>query len=324
MRRLPLLLAATLAFTVLAGCAEEPAPSNGDATFAPQTPSGSSSSSPPGQATGTQRPAPAARDEVTSMHLRGNVLDEALAPIVNATVTLVGAGNQTTRDDGAFDFGTRDAGLYTLTATAAGYQDGAVTVAPGETEQRIRLVLLATPPTEPYNVTIPFRGNLECALEVLIISPSCDSALTVVPGAPRLFDEDQSFLFDAEPNWKTLVLDVVFDADAHPGLDGLRVALRGSIDPDAGGEYSQYGRWSSPESFTIRVEPLGAYDDGTEPVPANATGFQVDVYPHSHLWHTAGVSPFLGVGAALNVRFDVYATLFYVEPAPEGYTFQGA
>lgn len=259
------------------------------------------------------------------VHLRGHVLTAALVPIDDANVSVVATGLLArTGADGAFDFGRQPARIYSIIASAGGFLDGSLTVTPEQAGEPLKLVLEAGYPVTPYNTTVAFTGILECAFEALIISPSCDSVLTVVPGAPRVFDEAQSFLFNADLGWKTLVLDVVFDGDAQPGLDGLRIALRGSLDPNGGGEYLQYGRWNDPHSFTIRVEPGGNYTEGVEPVPSNATGFQVDAYPHSHLWHAGGVSPFLGVGVGSNVRFDLYATLFYVDGAPEGFTLQEA
>jgi hypothetical protein len=261
------------------------------------------------------------------VHLRGHVLTPALVPIGNASITVVAMDlADTTEADGAFDFGTRPSRIYTLQAAAPGFLDATMTVTPAEAVAAIKVVLEPGYPTTPYNTTVAFRGILECAFEALIISPSCDSALTAVPGAPRVFRENQSFLFGADLGWKTLVLDIVFDGETHPGLEGLRTTVRGSLDPDGGGVYSQYGRWSSPDSFTVRIEPGGNYTDGTEVVPLNATGFQVDVYPHGHAYHQvcAETSCFLGAGFAQNVEFDVYATLFYVEPAPADFTLRGA
>jgi hypothetical protein len=162
-------------------------------------------------------------------------------------------------------------------------------------------------------------------MEALIIAPSCDSALTVVPGAPRAFAENATFLFGADAGWRTLVLDVVFDGSQSPGLDGLRTVLRGTFDPASNGTYVQYGRWHDARSYTVRVEPGGNYTDGDGAVPGNATGFQVDVYPQGRLYHQACAESacFLGVGAGTDVRFDLYATLFYVDPAPAGFTVQG-
>lgn len=261
-----------------------------------------------------------------TLHLRGHVLTPSLQPIANATVAVIGLGaTRTTADDGAFDFGTLARRLYTLQAAAPGYTAANLTVTPDEAAEPVRIVLEAGYPVTPYNTTVHFRGVLQCAFEALILSPSCDSGL-VFAGAPPVFAQNQSFLFPADLGWKTLVVDVVFDGDAHPGLDGLRIALRGSLDPDSGGEYVQYGRWHDAHSFTARVEPGGNYTDGVETVPLNATGFQVDVYPHGHGYHQvcAGDSCFLGAGAAVNVSFDVYATLFYVEPAPDGFSLRGA
>lgn len=300
-------LLAVLACVVLAGCTGAKGPPSEPAPDGVET-----------------SPESAARE---SIELRGHVLSSALVPIANATVTVVATDLiDVTGADGAFDFGRPESRIYTLVATAGGFVESSLTVTPEQAAEAVRLVMLPGMPTQPYNQTFAFTGILQCALEALIISPSCDSALTAVPGqpVPPLFDTDQSFLFQADLGWKTLVIDVAFDGEAHPGLDGLRVTVRGSRDPDSGGEYTQYGRWNDAQSFTARLEPGGTYADGTEPVPDNATGFQVDTYPHSHLWHAGEASPFLGVGFAQNVRFDLYATLFYVNPAPEGFTLQGA
>lgn len=261
------------------------------------------------------------------VHLRGYALSAALVPIEGAAVSVLSTDlTATTGADGAFHFGELASRIYTLQASAPGFLNTTLTVTPAETASSIKLVMQAGYPEIPYNTTVSFRGILECAFEALIISPSCDSAITVVPGGPRLFSENQSFLFGADLGWKTLVLDIVFDGEAHPGLEGLRIAVRGSLDPDGGGEYTQYGRWNNPTSFTVHIEPGGNYTDGTEPVPQNATGFQVDVYPHGHAYHEvcAETSCFLGAGFAQNVEFDVYATLFYVEPAPVDFTLRSA
>jgi hypothetical protein len=315
------LLAATL--LLLSGCASSPTPSSAveaevleGAGDEPQA----ESDTQPDDATTAD--AGDTGDADGPMRLRGHVLSASLHPIGNATVRVVGFGQpRVTGPDGAFDFGSVERRIYALTATAPGHEDASVTVAPGH-QGDIRLVLQAGDPVVPYQETVHFRGVLECAFEALIISPSCDSAL-VAAGGPALFETNHTYLFSAQRGWKTLVIDVVFDGEAHPGLDGLRIAVRGSRDPDGGGEYTQYGRWHGPESFTARLEPGGSYADGTEAVPGSAAGFQVDVYPHSHAYHPAEAG-FLGVGFAQNVRFDLYATLFYVEPAPEGWTFRDA
>lgn len=286
-----------------------------------------------GCTTAKQDPVALARDDVApveaepDLHLRGHVLSPSLVPVGNATVTVVGLGDQTTDQAGSFDYGMVGRGLYSLTARAAGFAETSLTVTP-EQEGAVRLVLMPGDPVVPYRTTVPFTGIVQCAFEAVIISPSCDSAVTAVTeeaGHPvAAFDANNSFLFQADRGWKTLVIDVVFDGEDHPGLDGLRIAVRGSLDPDGGGQYVQYGRWHDATSFVARLEPGGDYTDGTEPVPANATGFQVDVYPQSHAYHATCVPAFgcpLGVGAAQNVRFDVFATLFYVDPAPQDWSF---
>lgn len=258
------------------------------------------------------------------IHLRGHIVDDGLRPIPNATVAVVATSlQQATGADGGFDFGLQERRIYTLHAAAPGFIAGNLTVTPEQETEALRFVLQQGLPVQPYNTTVHLRGIIQCALEVLIISPSCDSALVLVPGAPHVFTSNQTILFQADPGWRTLVLDVVFDGSSQPGLAGLRTVLRATFAPDSNGTYAQYGRWNETASYTVRVEPGQAYPDGVDDVPANATGFQVDVYPQSFGHHaTCPEACFLGVGAGMNVKFDLYATLFYVDPAPAGFTLR--
>lgn len=268
------------------------------------------------------------------IHLHGHAVTQSLVPIAGANVSLIAPHvSVVTDENGAFDFGRLPARIYSLQARAAGFNDAWITITPEQRDSEILIVLEVGQPVIAYNVTMRFRGNIQCALEVLIISPSCDS---IVAGAndeleangggrplPLVFDQNQSFLFQADLGWRTLVLDVLFDGEAQPGLVGLRTVLRGTLDHDGGGEYVQYGRWHNESSYSVRVEPGNAYMDGVEPVPFNATGFQLDVYPQGHLYHEVcgGETCFLGAGLGTDVQFQVFATLFYVDPAPPGFKF---
>ncbi|MCA1811587.1 MAG: hypothetical protein LC623_06200, partial [Halobacteriales archaeon] len=139
------------------------------------------------------------------------------------------------------------------------------------------------------------------------------------------FNNTSVISVDVQDGWKTIVGDLVFNT-TQPLLDGLRVTVQGSHNQTGLGTYEQYGRFEGQHSFTFRVEPGASYPDGTAgEVPQNTTSFRFNVYPHSHAWHTAciaGVACFLGVGAGLNVEFDLFVTVFYGAPAPEGFTLQ--
>jgi hypothetical protein len=217
------------------------------------------------------------------------------------------------------------AGTYFLRARAAGHHEQTLTIDAERARDPVRFVLEAIPAEQVHQVTTHFRGRIECALEAGIISPSCDSAITH-GGGPALFEANQTTLVGVKPGWRSVVGDLVFDAASEPGIDGLRVTVRGALDAGDSGSYEQYGRFNDTRSFTFRLEPGGTYPDGTEPVPGNTTAFEFAVYPQSHLWHAtcdAGVPPcLLGVGFGTDIEFDLYVTAFYGKAAPEGWSLQ--
>lgn len=274
--------------------------------------------------TGTHAPAPTASCDgatptaacATGMTILGLVQDESFAPIAGANVALRLTNHTATTDAGGlFTFTGLVLSPYVVDVLAAGYANATLTAEP---RQNVSLTFILSSPTQaiPDPVVLHFAGKFDCALEALIISPSCDSATD--EAGLSIFEDISTFDFGLNPGWATVVVDV--DFEEHQGIDGLRVTVQGKSDADKVAAYEQYGRFHGSDPFTFRIEPNQAYADGTSPVPANATSLQLEVYPQGHGWHAGGVSPFLGVGAAPSVQFDVYVTIFYVQPAPADYT----
>ena len=111
----------------------------------------------------------------------------------------------------------------------------------------------------------------------------------------------------------------------------VAVVLQGEglSDADMLNEYEQYGRFQDTKPYTAVLEVGQTYPDGTGPVPANLTALDLVVYPQGHGWHqvcepTDEVGCFLGAGAGIDVTFDLYVTVFYNQPVPEGYTLLAA
>ena len=300
--RIPRLPAAFLALVLLAGCTESAAPAAG----------------------------PTPTTELSDLlDVAGTVQGPGLRPIEGALVKVVGlAVNDTTDADGAFQLSDLPRALHLVSVEADGFLPGSFRVDPAAAPAPVVVVLEPAPDTLPFNETVQHRGILQCALEALIVSGSCDAVVTFL-GQDPILDQNATWDFSVRPGWQTLVLDVVFDPGAQPGLDGLRVVVRALSDSASLGEYGQYGRFNGSASFTARLEPGATYPDGDAPLPANATSFRIDVYPHSHGWHTAcdptGTEGcFLGAGAGLDVAFDLFATAFYNGPAPEGFSLREA
>lgn len=282
-----LLVMAVLAASVLSGCADDPA-----------------------------APEPTVPDTQT-MTIVGLVQDESFAPIADAAVTLRLANLTTTTDDGGlFRFTGLTLGPYVVDVLARGFALATLTAEP---RLNVSLNFILAPPSNetPLPTVLQFQGLLQCAFEALIISPSCDTLLDETGNS--LFDDLSTFEAGVNTGWTAAIIDLDFDDASHPGLDGLRLTVQGRNDADKLTAYEQYGRFYGSQPFTVVLRPGETYEDGNEPVPANATALQFEVYPHGHGYHAGGVSPFLGVGTAVNVRFDLYVTLFY-GPVPDGYT----
>lgn len=294
----PALLAAVLAALSLAGCSGQGAP---DAQGAD------------GGAAGM-------------MTIVGLVQDEGFAPIPGAQVS-VRLTNHTSMTDagGMFTFTGLPLSPYLVDVAADGFLNATLNAAP---QQNVSLSFILLPPLPPVPepVTVQYTGYFQCAFEALIIPGSCDIVLDRVNQS--VLDDQSSFQAGLGAGWSTAVVDV--DFEPQPGIDGLRVTLRAKSDVDQLGTYEEYGKFHGPESFSFRVEPGMVLPEGDRPMPGNATGLQLDVYPHGHGWHALCTDPVpdvlppdscpLGVGVAQNVRFDLYVTVFFVEPAPEGFT----
>ncbi|MEA3143582.1 MAG: Carboxypeptidase regulatory-like domain [Thermoplasmata archaeon] len=317
------LLALVVAAAILSGCAHAPSQGTTAAASPLDAPTGaahSNGSSP----TAAPSAAPSAAPRPNSGAIHGVVVDEAVRPLA-ANVTLVERDETQVTVGGSFRFDRLAAGIYTLKVRAPGYVPQNLVVST-EGDDAVRIQMAALRGARAYNTTMHFHGHIECAMEALIITPSCDTLLADPRvGGPSLFKANFSALLPLDPSWRTVVADVAFDPASAPLLDGLHVTVRGSHNSSALAEYEQYGRFSGAQPFQFRVEPGMSYPDGTSAVPENTTLFKMDVYPQGMGYHAACVPPgeggtcFLGVGAGQDFEFDLYLTVFYVDPAPAGF-----
>lgn len=284
----------------------------------------------------TASPAPPTQPaQPVGMQIIGLVQDESFTPIAGANVALRLTNHTAVTDaGGVFFFTGLNLSPYVVDVAAAGYANATLTAEP---RNNVSLTFILVPPqTElPPPAVLHFTGKFVCAFEALIISPSCDTVLDIVrenpqvpPGVPDLFEDISTFDFPLSPRWATVIVDV--DFAQHPGLDGLRLTVQGKNDSDQLASYEKYGSFHDSDPFTVRIEPGQSYPEGSRAVPLNATSLQVEVYPHGHGWHALCTDPVppilgpgqcpLGVGVARDVQFDLYVTLFFVEPAPADYS----
>lgn len=261
-----------------------------------------------------------------TMTIVGLVQNATFAPVSGAHVAVRMTDHTATTDAGGlFSFTGLPLGIYLVDVSADGFANATLSAEP-RLNVSLSFVLVAPAAAVPEPVTTHFTGYFQCAFEALIIPGSCDFFLNGT--GQDVFEDQSTFTTGLGPAWSTAVIDV--DFDGQPGLDGLRVTLRAKNDADQLGTYEEYGKFHGPESFSFRVEPEQVLPEGDRPIPANMTSLQLDVYPQGHGWHAlcsdpvppllpAGSCP-LGAGAAQNVQFDLYVTVFFVDPAPDGFT----
>ena len=273
-------------------------------------------------------PAPAAATPAPTglMTIVGLVQNATFSPVAGAQVSLrLTEFAATTDAGGLFTFTGLPLSPYLVDVVAEGFENATLNAEP-QANVSLSFILSVPAPAIPAPVTVHFTGYYQCAFEAIIIPGSCDILLDGT--GQDVFENQSTFFTGLGPRWATAVVDV--DFDPQPGLDGLRVTLRAKSDTAQIGVYEEYGKFHGPESFSFRVEPEQLLPEGDRPVPANLTALQLDVYPHGHGWHALCTEPVppavppgscpLGVGAAQNVQFDLYVTVFYVEPAPSGFS----
>jgi hypothetical protein len=253
----------------------------------------------------------------------GVITDPSLQPLAGVNVTIVERNlTEFSKIDGSFRFPAIPQGIYTLHANGANLIAREVAIRPGLNES-ITLAL-ETSAEEARIDTAHYRGHMQCGAEYIIIAGACDRPSTEF-GGPEAIDQESVFTHPVDTAWTAIVVDVVFEV--QPTFDGIRVTTRGTDDSDALNEYDEYAKSHGSESFTFRIEPGQTYEGGAREVPANATQFVLDVFAQGYEWHTVcdptdSTNCFLGAGAGIDIKFDIYVSTFYIDPAPAGYTLQ--
>lgn len=167
---------------------------------------------------------PGGGDEFAGADLRGVVVDQSIAPIEGATVTLVATGAETTTNEaGAFAFDGLEAGTYFLRAGHPFYSEAQVSaeVNPGAS-QVVKIQLTRVEFREPYTSQQEVKGFLFCSSNVAgVIAEECGEGVGVpcespvfgcqrVGGTPEN-RPDATFFVDG-PHVATIQAEVVWDS----------------------------------------------------------------------------------------------------------------
>lgn len=242
--------------------------------------------------------------------LRGTVVDAAIRPLAGAEVRLLGTEvNATTDADGRYEIHRPTSKAEDVLAAA--FMEGFVPLThqvqiSGHRSASLDFVLDADPFVVPHADVLQFRGALGCRVAAagagVFESLSCDPP---EPNAPRDAPKPWIWYVNPTPGFAGAVVEVGWEAES-PATQALRVRLDG---PVLGGLEAPVAAQATGES-PLRLEVPEA---AARSFPRwSALRLVVELMPD------AAGDP--AAAASLEQRFDAYATVFYVDAAPPGYT----
>lgn len=273
----------------------------------------------------------------------GRLVDDEMRPLSQFPITLVEiAESRISDDNGSFFFDHVPEGNYTLVATNPEYADVVQTVEI-EAGQTVDVSLTASklPEYRAHNVTIPVRGQYDCAAEYFIITGHCGILWEYTTCAAQSCQSDPAFTqtyqfpLDIQPRWQTIIAELTWTAAASNGLGGMRMYVENTNVTEQAGHSVKVARAQGEEQpLYIRIDrgvirpEAETYNGTTQPafIPDEGGMQQVRVFPMGHGYDVTSQAClpsfgcFLGVGAGAGVQFDMLITIFYNQGAPEGFS----
>ena len=264
--------------------------------------------------------------------IRGVVVDEAVAPIANATVVIVDGPVGQTDAEGAFQFTGLAPGARVLDVSKDGYQVSrqTVDVVAGLSEPEVlRVQLVRLPGTVAFNEYLKLDGFSECAWNVQVDYGRCDHRYTGIwetlnqsggpPPLPReIFQSANRHFFDVPATVQAIIHEGSWDPASTVlvvGLDGAYDATCDCYQPLYFDFQSSplYMRIDDNATFHVKDDPDHSWED---PLPAGqGVSLSADV------WSTNDAGG-RDVAFTQNFQYTVLTTLFHLYKPADGWTFE--
>ncbi len=274
--------------------------------------------------------------------IRGVVVDDSIRPIAGALISVIGTQKTAETDaTGAFVISGLAPAAYEVEASHPLYDSAVqptVVEAGVERPELLKFQLVRVILEEPYMLTDKFNGFISCSINVIVIkseecgegvgSPRQTCDLTTVlpcvdnpvfPGE-RILKQDNSavqvdFTVDGD-FFRTIVVEQVWEptTEVSAGTQGsfdTRVALNWSCDPVCGG--LELAR--EPEGYS----PIRLQVDGDNETVVNQTIDHETTFS-TFTW-AGGDFDVDTVAVTLEQDFELFVSVFYYLPAPEGWSF---
>lgn len=275
-----------------------------------------------------------------SLAVLARMPDATLLPGVNVTV-----GNESRLTDatGLARFEALPAGSHAIEARKEAHRTAqqSVEIVAGE-ETRVEIVLAAAGNDQhahengvsAHRDHYRFEGHFDCSATYLIITGDCLVVVqnaTATAGAPDpasgATTERHIIDFPLDLNWTTLVVEMEWQAGAPTPAtgEGMTLALEPAEAP-ADGHAAKYARAEGVSPLAVRLEAGVQHETATAEDMPNPEGGEV-IRARAFVMgaaHRPAGTPFLGAGASAGQSFTLHVSIFYGEPAPEGYTALGS
>lgn len=230
--------------------------------------------------------------------IAGYVVDEAIRPIEG--VELAADGRSAVTDaNGFFLLGNLAPGSYILTFAREGFvaTQASADVVAGETAT-VKVLMPIDPVPQAYHTTYPFAGHMQAwgtigqwAVELFAPTPLCDCTYEVQP----------------DPDVAGIVLEAFWDPTV-PDPAAMSEFYWEVYVPD--GDWIQSGYCTDPCRADIPLDSTDALDGTVTPFP-QGSAFEVRI---------SGPDAWV----AYQQRVEVYTTVFYTVPPPEGWSIADA
>jgi hypothetical protein len=285
--------------------------------------------------------------------LTGIVTNDEHLPIVGANIT-VSPANETdtillsliTDAAGGFQLGPVPAGVYLVTFQHVDFEPlvQTYTLKPGYNGYVDVHLFLLENRKPSLDAPEAWAGYYDCGWEFVILTGDCmilyenvTCELGDCQESP-VMAEDNAYFFNVTERWSQIVIELVWEEGGQNQLDGMHLYLaRPDSTGDAAAHHVKYAVAEGPDQpLRIDVFPDAAHESAEidpqtgAPIVLTAAGGALVVLglPRGHFSDQTGqvCNPsepdrcFLGVGAALDLSFTVYVSVFYNQLAPDGYT----
>lgn len=302
-----------VAFVLLAGCAEAPAPGSEISAGRPPDPA-----------------APQAHVDDAHGGLLGYVSDDSLNPIADVDVILDGLG-LTTRTDasGRFAFSLLVPGTVRVLLSHPGFESGFrdVDIVAGSIAE-IHADLVPLPSAAPYHVLHQGTGRIMCGISARPgLGVGVCQILTTAGGSSS--EEPRVDIRLSAQNFSQVTM-LVLETTWQPsqfGAGGLHVTWEHAQDWDAVGSGTErriiFGMVNGHNPLQLILDQAQIAEFMSDPEPKKQCSLYGECtlmgigYAHSATFGTASPAD---AGAYVDQPFTHFVTEFFVEPAPADYT----